>query len=312
VVGTGASAVQFVPEIVQDAARVHVFQRTPPWIVPKLDHAIPPARQRLYARFPTLRRLLRWTLFWLHEFRVLGFVRISPLTRAVQKMALAHLARQVPDPALRARLTPDYTIGCKRVLISNDWYPAIGRDNVELLAQPPREVREHAIVAADGTEREVDAIVFGTGFEVTEGFQRIRVTGRGGVTLADAWRDGLRAHQGIAMAGFPNWFMLLGPNTGLGHNSVVLMIEGQVRYVVDALRRMRQRGARAIDVRPQALERSMREIDARMARTVWQSGGCRSWYQDARGRNTTLWPGSVPSYLWRTRRADLGDYALWR
>ena len=309
VVGTGASAIQFVPEIADRVARLHVFQRTPPWVVPKLDSPIPPSRQRLYARFPVLRRLVRWLLFWLHEVRVLGFVRVSLLTRAAEKMARAHIAQQVKDPALRVRVTPAYTLGCKRVLISNDWYPTISRPSVELITEGVREVRARSIVAADGTERDVDAIIFGTGFEVTEGFTHLRVTGRGGLTLADAWRGGMRAYKGIAVPGFPNWFMLLGPNTGLGHNSVVMMIEGQVRHLVDCLRRMRRRGVDAVDVTPQAQARFGREIDARMARTVWQSGGCRSWYQDAQGRNTTLWPGSVPTYLALTRKATMGDFA---
>jgi len=313
VIGTGASAIQFVPEIAGQVERLHVFQRTPPWMLPKLDRPIAERERRLMQRLPPWRRLVRRRLFVEHEMRAFGFAVDPRLMAKVEGFARGHLARQVADAGLRARLTPDYTIGCKRVLISNDYYPALQRPSVELVTDPIREVREGAVVTADGAARPVDAIIFGTGFRATDALSRVAVTGRGGAVLAEAWRrGGMRAYYGVSVAGFPNFFMLLGPNTGLGHNSVVIMIEAQVRYVLSCLRLMRRRGARAMEVRPEVETLFNTRLDRRMDRTVWQAGGCRSWYQDAEngGRNTTLWPGFTVEYAWRTRRVNPTDYVL--
>ena len=310
VVGTGASAVQVVPELAGRAAHLTLFQRTPPWVMPKRDRAIPERARRRYASLPALRRLERARLFWLHELRALfGFTKVSTLTAQAEALARHHLAKAVPDRALRARLTPRYRLGCKRVLISDDYYPALQRADVTLETGAIARITPGGVAMADGTEHGLDAIVYATGFDVTGGFTRTEIVGRGGLRLTEAWAAGMQAYQGISVAGFPNHFLLLGPNTGLGHNSIVAMIEIQVRHVLDCLERL-ARGARTIEVRPEAQARFVERVRGRLEDSVWMAGGCRSWYLDARGRNTTLWPDSVLAYRRSARRARLADYSL--
>ncbi|SFM37145.1 flavin-containing monooxygenase [Methylobacterium pseudosasicola] len=311
VIGTGASAIQVVPELAKVAAHLTLFQRTPPWIMPKHDHAIAEATQARYRRLPLLRRIERARLFWLHELRALfGFTKVSKLTKQAEGLARHHLAKAVKDRDLRAKLTPNYRLGCKRVLISDDYYPTLQRPNVTLETGNIARITESGVTLADGTAHELDAIVYATGFDVTGSFARMDLVGRGGLRLADAWAGGgMGAYQGITVAGFPNYFMLLGPNTGLGHNSIVSMIEVQVQHVLDCLSALR-RGARDIEVRPEAQARFLDRIRARLADSIWQAGGCRSWYLDAEGRNTTLWPDSVMAYRRSARRARMADYRL--
>ncbi|HEX2191311.1 MAG TPA: NAD(P)/FAD-dependent oxidoreductase, partial [Longimicrobiaceae bacterium] len=307
VVGTGASAVQFVPEIQPRVARLHVFQRTPPWILPRQDRALRGAEQGFFRRVPAAQRLARGTIYLLRELFVLGF-RNPGAMRLAQLVALRHLRRSVPDPELRAKLTPDWTLGCKRVLLSNDYLPALARPSVEVVTDAIAEVREHSVVTADGAERPVDAIVFGTGFRPTDPPLAPRVRGRGGRTLAEAWAGSPRAHLGTTVAGFPNLFVLLGPNTGLGHTSVVYMIEAQVEHLLAALRHMRRHGVGALEPRPEAQEAFVAEVDAGMEGTVWTSGGCRSWYLDRTGRNSTLWPDFTWRFRRRVARLDPAEY----
>jgi cation diffusion facilitator CzcD-associated flavoprotein CzcO len=312
VIGTGASAIQFVPEIAPKVARLHIFQRTPPWIVPKTDFAIPERWKKRFRGVPGLGWLFRTGLFWMYEIRVWGFLgKIKALRKRGEKMALDHLAEQVPDPKLRARLTPNYQFGCKRVLISNDFYPAIQRPNVEFVTDGIREIREHSIVTADGTERPVDALIYATGFRATEPLHDTRLVGRNGVDIHEAWKDRISAYLGVTVSGFPNFFILLGPNTGLGHNSVVLMSEAQIGYVMDCLRLMRKRGSKVMEVKPATQQSFVEELRKRLAGTVWESGGCRSWYQDAKtGESPVIWPGSVVSYMRKTRAVAERDYVL--
>jgi cation diffusion facilitator CzcD-associated flavoprotein CzcO len=226
------------------------------------------------------------------------------------RVARRHLLRQVPDPVLRAKLTPDYTIGCKRILLSNDYLPALGRENVELVTQGIREVRPGGIATEDGVERPVDTIVFGTGFRVAEMAIGERVRGRGGVLLADAWGGSPQAHLGTTVTGFPNLFLLLGPNTGLGHSSVVFMIESQIAHLIAALRHLDARGAATLEPRPEAQARSVAEVDGLMRGTVWTAGRCDSWYLDRTGRNSTLWPSFTWSFRRRLARLDPEEYLL--
>jgi cation diffusion facilitator CzcD-associated flavoprotein CzcO len=223
-------------------------------------------------------------------------------------MAARHLSRQLPDPALRAKLTPAYAMGCKRILLSNDYYPALARDNVDVVVDPIREVRPHGIVTTSGVEYEVDTIIFGTGFRATDPPIARHIRGRDGRTLADAWTPTMRAYLGTAVAGFPNLFLLLGPNTGLGHTSVVLMIESQLTHILAALRHLRRTGLAAIEPVPEAQRRYAERVDAKMATTVWSVGGCRSWYLDANGHNSTLWPGFATAFRLRLRRFRAADY----
>jgi cation diffusion facilitator CzcD-associated flavoprotein CzcO len=310
VVGTGASAIQFVPRIAPVVSELYVFQRTAPWINPKKDYPITARRQWLMKTIPFYRRLLRWRLFWLHEVRVLGFMGHFKVMKLAEGFANSYRERKIADPVLRAKLTPDYLLGCKRVLISNDYYRAVARENVDLVTSGIAEVKADQIVTVDGKARAVDAIIYGTGFKAADTARYGRIKGAGGVELADVWAQGGRVFWGVAMTGFPNYFMLLGPNTGLGHNSVVIMIEAQVRYIMSALKQMRRRKIRAIDVLPQSAAQFADMLEKRMAKTVWQRGGCQSWYQDEQGRNTTMWPGSVVEYVLRTRAASLADFSL--
>jgi cation diffusion facilitator CzcD-associated flavoprotein CzcO len=308
VVGTGASAIQVVPQIQPLAEQLHVFQRTPPWVVPHRDRPITAFERRLFRAVPALQRWVRGNVYAMREALVPGMAFNPKLQRPIQRLAEAHLRQQVPDPELREKVTPSYTIGCKRILPSNDWYPALGQPNVELVTGGIREVREHGIVTADGTEVEIDTLIFGTGFHVTDIPMAPLVRGRDGQTLADAWQGSPQAFRGTTVSGFPNLFILLGPNTGLGHNSIVYMIESQLNYVMDALRLMRERGIDSVDVRPEVQEAFNARLQARMDRTVWNSGGCASWYIDANGRNTTIWPDFTWRYRLRMRRFDASAY----
>jgi cation diffusion facilitator CzcD-associated flavoprotein CzcO len=311
VIGTGASSIQFVPQIAPPAARLILFQRTAPWIVPKLDFAISDGWRKRFRGIPGLMRTYRTLLFWMLEIRVLGFLKKGWLRRQGEKEARKHLAAQVTDPSLREKLTPQYEFGCKRVLISNDFYPTLARPNVELVTDAIKEIRAHSIVTADNVERPVDVLIYGTGFRVTDLLLGTRITGRGGVEIHDAWKERVSAYLGITVAGFPNLFLLLGPNTGLGHNSVVLMIEAQVRYVMSCLKMTRQRGQRVMDVRDATQKTFAEEIRDRLASTVWIAGGCRSWYQDQKtGESPVVWPGSVVDYRRRTRAASAEDYSF--
>ncbi|HTR54977.1 MAG TPA: NAD(P)/FAD-dependent oxidoreductase [Kofleriaceae bacterium] len=306
VIGTGASAIQFVPEIAPRVAQLHVFQRTAPWIIPKHDRAIGDAERWLLEHVPGAHWLRRSGLYWLMESRVVGFAYAPKVNDAIAALVRRFIAQQVPEPELRAKLTPDYHFGCKRVLISNDYYPALRRPNVEVVTDGIEEVTARGIRTRDGREREVDAIICGTGFRVTEYLSQVRVVGRGGIDLNDTWRESMRNYLGISVSGFPNLFLLMGPNTGLGHNSMIFMIEAQARYAVRAIQAMRARGLTSIDVRPE-VERAFRdELARKMKHTVWTTG-CKSWYQTPSGE-VFLWPGASVDYWRRTRRVDLSDY----
>ncbi|HET7459256.1 MAG TPA: NAD(P)/FAD-dependent oxidoreductase, partial [Gemmatimonadaceae bacterium] len=309
VVGTGASAIQFVPAIQPKVAALHLFQRTAPWIMPRHDR---PLRARaLLRRVPLARRALRAAIYARREAFVLAF-RSTRVAHVAERVALRHLRRQVPDATLRAKLTPRFTMGCKRVLLSDDYYPAVSQPNVELVTSGIAEVRERSIVGADGVERPVDAIVFGTGFRPTSPPLAPHVRGRGGRTLEEAWRGSPRAHLGVTVAGFPNLFMLMGPNTGLGHSSVVYMIETQIEHMLGALRWMSREGVSAIEPRPEAQARFVADVERRMKGTVWVAGHCASWYLDATGRNSTLWPDFTWRYRRRAARMNPADYVAHR
>jgi cation diffusion facilitator CzcD-associated flavoprotein CzcO len=307
VIGTGASAIQFIPEIADKPAKLTVFQRTPAWIMPKLDYAFSEGQQRRLKN-PLYRRLFRFRIFVTNELRALGFLGNKRVAAAGEAMASAHLAKQISDPALRAKLAPDYRMGCKRVLISNDFYPAMARDNVSLETGEIAEIRAASVVTADGRDIPADVIIYGTGFHTTDSFASVRIIGRHGLDLNDAFADGMHAHWGITVPGFPNFFFLLGPNTGLGHNSVVLMIEAQVNYVMSLLKQMDARHWRVAEVRPEAEHAWNAKIQTKLQSTVWTQGGCKSWYMDDNGRNTTVWPGFVYQYQLKTRKAAIADY----
>jgi cation diffusion facilitator CzcD-associated flavoprotein CzcO len=311
VVGTGASAVQFVPEIQPVAGSVVVFQRTPPWVVPRMDRLYSDREKALYRRVPPLLTASRLVKYWLREGNLLAFTRDGRMRAFVEREARRHLERQIVDPELRTRLTPDYDIGCKRVLISNDWFPALVQDNVRLVTSAVRAETPRGLVDAEGVEHEVDVVIYGTGFQVMDIAVARCLTGREGTTLAQAWEaSGAQAHRGTTVAGFPNLFLLLGPNTALGHSSVVFMIEAQIAYVLDALRALERHQAQSVEVRHRAQEAYNAELQSQLDTTVWNAGGCRSWYRDAEGRNFTLWPTHTFTFRNQTRRFDAEAYEL--
>jgi cation diffusion facilitator CzcD-associated flavoprotein CzcO/acetyl esterase/lipase len=308
VVGTGASAVQVVPAIQPDAAHVTVFQRTPPWVVPRLDRPLRPGVRRLLRTAPVVRRALRRALYATHEIRGLAFRR-PWIGAPLEALARVRLRRQVRDPALRRAVTPTYRIGCKRVLLADDWYPALQRPNVTLVGGALARVEPHSVTGTDGIARHADLLVLATGFRVTEPVFAERVHGRGGVRLADVWTPSMTAHLGTTVSRFPNLFVLLGPNTGLGHNSVVLMIEAQIDHVVNAVAAMDAHGATVIEPRPEAQRAFVDDVRDALASTVWTSG-CDSWYLDSTGRNTTLWPRSVGAFRRRVAPFDPLEYHM--
>jgi cation diffusion facilitator CzcD-associated flavoprotein CzcO len=307
VVGTGASAVQFVPAIQPQVGALRVFQRTPPWVIPRNDKAIPERWRRFFQAVPAGQLLLRGLIYVLRELMVLAFMN-PRIMKLAERQALRFLHHSVRDPVLRAKLTPGYTFGCKRVLISDDYLASLTQDNVEVITEPIREVRARSLVTADGTEHEVDTLIFGTGFQVTDMPIAKHVRGRDGRTLAEVWQGSPKAHLGTTVAGYPNFFMLQGPNTGLGHTSVVTMIESQIEHVLRALRYLQAKGLAAVEPRPEAQAAFIAEVDAKMRDTVWTAGGCASWYLDATGRNSTLWPGFSFAFKRRTERFQPTEY----
>ena len=308
VIGTGASSIQFVPQIASVVGQLYVHQRTAPWIIPRRDRELKPFERRLFKRLPFTQRLVRNAIYWARETNVVLFAKQPRLTAIPQRVARRHLAAQVADPLIRRRLTPNFTFGCKRVLISNDYYPALMRDNVELVSDAITEVRPHSIVTADGSERDVDTIIFATGFRVTDVPVADRIVNGNGVSLAEQWRDGVSALHGSTIAGFPNLFLIIGPNTGLGHTSMIFMIESHVRYVSDAVRQIRERRLSSVQPRRPVQDAYNVVVQRQLAPSVWNSGGCRSWYLDARGHNTTLWPDFTFRFRRQTRRIDLSEY----
>ena len=307
VVGTGASAIQIVPQIQPVAERLHLFQRTPPWVMPFTNRALTSGERLVYSRLPAAQRLMRSAIYWAREALAIPMLQaaFAPLLRRIGEH---HLRRQVPDPALRAKLTPDYLPGCKRILIADDYLPALTRPNVELLAAGLAEVRGRTVVDEHGAEREVDTIILATGFRVTDLPIAERIQDATGRSLAERWDGSPQAHRGTTVAGFPNLFILLGPNTGLGHNSVVYMAEAQADYVLAALAHMRAGAIGAIEPRAEAQRTWNAAVQRRMEGTVWLAGGCSSWYLDRNGLNTTLWPGFSFRFRRALRRFDPAEY----
>jgi cation diffusion facilitator CzcD-associated flavoprotein CzcO len=310
VIGTGASAIQIVPEIAPKVARLLVFQRTPAWIIPRDDRPRTEAERTRYRKHPWTQKLSRLATYARFEARALGFTKAPGLLRVAEKQVRRYIAHKIPDPVLREKLTPKYTLGCKRVLSSNDFYPALRRENVTLITDGIARATSVGLVTANGTEHKVDAIIAATGFHAAEAGSPFPVHGVGGRELNETWRDGAQAYLGTTIAGFPNHFLVTGPNTGLGHNSMIYIIESQITYIMRAIDALRARSVAGFDVRPEIQAVYNAEIQARLAHTVWNTGGCKSWYLTRDGRNTTLWPGFTFEFRRRTKRFHLGDYRV--
>ena len=309
VIGTGASAIQIVPELAKQVAHLDVYQRTAPWVMPRKDRDYTKLERFAFRHVPGVQRAYRTGIYWGRECFVPGFTVNPRLAAPARRMALENIERGISDPALREKVTPHFQIGCKRILISNDYYPALDRDNVDLVTDPIAEVTPTGIRTADGTEREIDVLIVATGFHTTDMPIAAHVKGRDGRTLADAWREhGMTAYKGTTVNGFPNLFFIVGPNTGLGHSSMVFIIESQIAYILGAVQAMGERGITALEPRAEAQAAWTADIQRRMRRTVWNTGGCASWYLDDHGRNTTLWPRTTFKFRELLRRFDLERY----
>jgi cation diffusion facilitator CzcD-associated flavoprotein CzcO len=305
-VGTGASAIQIVPGIQPVAKQVTIFQRSAPYVLPKLNR--PYASRRPPAAWLTsmVSRLGFAAVFELRTLALLTDAEIP--NRAMTALALLHLRHQVKDPVLRERLTPDYRIGCKRVLLSDDYYPAVAESNVRLVTEPITEVEPDGIRTADGTTHPVEVIIYGTGFAASKFLSPLSITGLGGRRLADAWAPGAEAYLGMAVPGFPNMLVMYGPNTNLGSGSIVSMIEPQARYIAQAVQLLASSDAAYLEVRSEVAGAFADEMRRRLATSTW--AGCQSWYRDAAGRISANWPGTVAEYARRTRTLSPGDYSI--
>ncbi|WP_433383562.1 flavin-containing monooxygenase [Actinoplanes sp. CA-142083] len=306
VIGTGASAIQLVPAIAGRAAKVSVFQRNAPWTLPKPDRRYGAGRRTAYRRLPRLMRLPRaatWVMTMVQGKAITG----NPVAAAVlRRVSTLQRRWQVRDPALRARVTPTEPMGCKRILFTSDWLPTLGRDDVDLVTEKIVEVTPEGIRTADGEVHGCDLLVYATGFAATEFLAPMRITGRNGRPLGEVWRDGAYAFLGVAVPGFPNLFLMYGPNTNTGNTSVIYFHEAQARYLVQAVKRIGQ-GAGPMEVRAERAMAFDAEMQQRLATSVWT--GCQSWYRTATGRVVTNWPGMASEYRRRTSRLDASDYA---
>jgi len=307
VVGNGASAIQFVPCIAPLTKQLTIYQRTPNWLVPRNDRAYRPAEKWIFRHVPLVNRLYRSWIWLMLEARFFGFFKDSRLSKLAEQAARQHLEAQITNPRLRAILTPDYPVGCKRILISDDYYPALERPNVEVVTDAVVRVTRDGVVTQDGTTRPADTIIFATGFETTTFLAPMEIEGAGGRRLSEAWRDGAEAYLGVAVSGFPNLFMLYGPNTNLGHNSIIFMVECQVRYVIACVRAITERRLAWLDVRTDAMARFNAHLQDDLKQTAWDAG-CTSWYKTASGKVTNNWSGFTLEYWWRTREPDFSAF----
>ncbi|GAA14553.1 flavin-containing monooxygenase [Gordonia alkanivorans] len=307
IVGTGASAIQIVPEIVDTVEHLTVFQRTPAWVVPRLDRNIGPMERALYKRVPGVHRLVRKMVWAYREAYVLMMARNPKLLPIAKTLALAQLRVQVRDRALRKRLTPEYTIGCKRMLLTNKWFPALQRDNATVTGAITR-LTANGAVDDQGREHEVNTVVFATGFTPTQPPIAKAVTGRDGRTLSEAWQGSPRAYRGVEVHGFPNLFFLYGPNTNLGHSSIVLMLEPQAYYMSKTIAEVIGSGHSTFEVTQAAQDAYNADLDPELERTVWNSGGCSSWYLDSTGRNSVMWPKFTSDFRRQMASFEAADH----
>ncbi|ADU00239.1 MULTISPECIES: flavin-containing monooxygenase [Mycolicibacterium] len=315
VIGTGASAIQIVPEIVEDVAELQLYQRTPAWVMPRPNNPIPEGMQRAFATVPGTRAAMRAGIYWIHETVGFAMTKQPKLLKIGELLGKWNIRRSVKDPVLRRKLTPDYRAGCKRILNSDTYYRGIADPRTEVITDRIARFTARGIVTADEhgreTEREADVVVFATGFHVTDSYTYVDIKGPGGEDLVDRWnREGISALRGITVAGMPNLFFLLGPNTALGHNSVVFMIESQIRYAAKAIAAVEKKGVQCLTPTREAQDAYNDELQDDLRGTVWSTGGCRSWYLDEHGVNRTLWSGMTWQYWLATRRFKESEYTF--
>lgn len=307
VVGTGASAIQFVPAIAKTVKSLALFQRSPPYIMPRPDRAYSAIERWIFQNFPSAMRLYRASIYVRYESRAIAFTRLKGLMSIFVGRPFRRLLNaQVQDASLRAKLTPSDPIGCKRVLLSSEYYSAVARQNVTVMTKGIRRIYANGVETVDGQRHDCDTIIFGTGFAATEFLTPMQVYGRGGINLNDAWRNGAMGYLGLSVPDFPNFFMLYGPNTNLGHNSIVYMLESQIAHVIACLKYKEQKHVQEIEIQPEPYKKVNLHVQKRLAHTVWN--GCKSWYIDANGHNSTNWPGFTFTYRWLVKRANLSAY----
>lgn len=309
VIGTGASAIQFVPEIANEVAELTVFQRTPPYLLPRLQRQYGPVNKWLFKTFPHYRDIFRYSIFGLAEASVPAFNEQSRLSKLFKWVSMRHLNKHVKDPELKQKLTPSYAIGCKRILFSSNYFPALSRPNVDLVNEDISHISKQGVVTADGKTHAADAIIYGTGFKATEFLAPIKITGRNGLSLDKRWSKGAEAYKGVTLDGFPNMFMCYGPNTNLGGNSIIFMIECQANYIVDSVKKLADSDAKSMEVRSDVINEFNRKLQQELNNSVW-SLGCGSWYSNAEGRITNNWPGTNTRYRRITKHADFENYEL--
>ena len=310
VIGTGASSIQIVPAIAPVVKQLDVFQRTPAWIIPKPDKPISAFRRAMYNKLPFMRKLYRSRLYWTHEMMALGFTGGTGIMKVFSKVALMFIKKSISDETLRKKVTPNYVPGCKRILLSNDYYPALQLKNVAVITEGIKEINETGLMTVDGKQYNADAIIMATGFKAAEGVIAFDIKGKNGIDLNDVWRYGAEAYLGISISGFPNLFLVVGPNTGLGHSSMILMIEAQVNYIMDCIGLMKKDKLKFVDVKKTTEVEYNREIQEKLSKSVWQTGGCHSWYQDKNGKNVSLWPGFTFTFMKRTKKFEPEKYEL--
>lgn len=309
VIGTGASAIQFVPQLLKKVKNLTLFQRSAPWVLPKPNRKISALEQSLFRSFPILQKAYRAFYYVKLEIRTLVFVYKPESLGFFEYYFSRHLKKQVKDPVLRKKLTPDTKLGCKRVLLSNDYYPALAQTNAHVCTDGIKEVTADSVVDSHGEKHKVDAIVFGTGFKAGDSYSAIDIQGTGGQSLNEAWKDGAKTYAGISVNGFPNFYMMMGPNTGLSHNSFVYMIESQTRYILDAIKKTSSNNWKSVDVKPASQEGFVQQVQEQSKGSVWVTG-CQNWYLDEQGRNWALWPGFTFQYRHDVRRFDAAQYSI--
>ncbi len=309
IIGTGASAIQFVPQVIKKAKQVVLFQRSPAWIIAKPDRAYSSLEKTLFKNVPLLQKLYRARIYWGNELHFLAFQQNTLANKLFQWVANRHLEKNIKDPQLKAVLTPDYALGCKRVLLSNDYLESLTHSNVTVVTDNIREIENEGVMTTKGTFYPVDAIIYGTGFQSTDFLAPMKITGRKGKDLNESWRDGAEAYLGITISGFPNLFMLYGPNTNLAHNSIIYMLESQVQYIMSCIEALQDKNLSFLDLKNDYQKNYNNEIQRRLKDFVWSSG-CANWYTNSAGKNTNNWPGFTFEYNMRTHKVNLNDYEI--
>lgn len=309
VIGTGASAIQFVPEIQPKVKNLYLMQRTAPWVLPKLDGDFSNTQHTLFEKFPLTQKLNRDFIYYFNEAQVIGMVYNDAILKLGERLGKRHINKFITDEKLRKKVTPTYRLGCKRVLLSNNYYPALAQPNVDVVTAGIEKFTVDSVVTNDGETRKIDAVILGTGFHVADSFNYYDVRGKNGLTFKEAFKNGPEAYYGASVHQFPNMFMMLGPNTGLGHNSMIYMIESQSNYIIDAIQKMIHQNIKSIEVKKEVQDNFNAEIQKKLVGTVWLSG-CKSWYLTPDGKNHTVWPGFTLEFRNRTKNIRLSDYDL--